>query len=198
MDRIVQSSHSQTLISLVGWGLFAGLLAWFMFTKGQANERAKVYGEKIEAQEVVVDSLEKLVVQKDSVVAQERARADSARSRVVVVDKIVQPMIDSALATIMVVLDSAQQEQLQGIVYNFELRLEARDDQIASMSRFIAAQDSVIAVRDTLITQMRELQRTTFAALENERKRNERSLFSKAAAYVPAVASLIIIGREVF
>ena len=174
------------------WIVVLVLVAWEARQCGVSQSEAKRWKEKVTIAEAKADSLMAVVVKTDREVVRLRAGVDSARARVVVIDKTVQPQIDSAVVALGATLDSAQKVMLKQIESGYESRLAYRDSAMMAMSRLIAKQDTAIAQRDEQIVAMRSLQQTTQAAWQSAEKRNNRSNWRVLGAIAATLAIVVV------
>ena len=155
----------------------------------------RVLQQRIDSASVQVARMTGLVAVADSQVRKARAEVDSARARVVIVDKTVQPQIDSAVVALGATLDSVQKIQLNKIETGYKSMLAVRDSQITALSRLTVKQDSLSAAKDSVIVALRNLQKTTYDAWQNAEKRVRASTWRRVTDVALTLGAVYVGGK---
>lgn len=140
--------------------LLGGYIYYAAYERGKLNEQFKHIEQVIDSSQRLVESLKDSVQVQLVQIKALQVKVDSAKAKVIVVDRVQIPKIDSALDELTETLDSSQKKALQVVVDGYELRLSARDSTIAALQRLTEKQDTVIAQQSRTIEFQDNLNKT--------------------------------------
>lgn len=164
-----------------------------MYQSGRADEKVKHQQEAIDTAHAVIARLEVRGSKQDTAIQKLRLDVANAKAKVVYVDRVHVPSIDSGLATVKAQLDSVGRLALAEVVNGYEARLAARDQQIASMDSLINTQDVLVGLQREIIKVQKQVD-STYAEMADELKKLSRpSFFSRVLNAAVPVATLVLV-----
>lgn len=138
-------------LAFAGWLLLVVWVGYSMYQSGRAKEAVEQSKVQVAEYREEIKRITERATQQDSAISQLRQDVVNAKARVIIVDKVQNPSIDSALAVVSATLDSAGKAALTQVVLGYEAKLAVRDTTIARLEALISTQDNLIALQRTLV-----------------------------------------------
>lgn len=177
------------------WLIVLAGVAYSAYARGKSEERAKVIQAELavlrRADSAKADSIGKLI----HVVAEQRAEVDSARGKVIIVDRYQTANIDSAMSALIPRLDSVSKVLVAKVVASYEARLVVREEHIASLEKLTKSQDQVISMQKALIKLNQDITKVTYDAWQNERKLSHPNLLKRVADAAVLTGLVLIVDK---
>lgn len=180
---------------IAGWLLLLVWVGFSMYQYGRANEKSIQLAIQIDTAHSQIRLLESKGAEQVKEIDSLRVRVVEAKARVVYVDKLVTPSIDSAVDVVKQQLDSLGQIALARVIDGYEAKVAVRDHEINRLEALVDAQDHMAELQRDVIAMQKSVDSLQTDMAKQLKKIARPGLLRRLLDALPVAAILLIAKR---